>query len=152
MKSFLRIFLFAIIMVACCGTMYAQSDKKQRLTREQLAEVQAKHMAEEMAMDDATRNKFVETYCQYQKEIWAIGPRVRKQDRSGSSETTDAEARKAIEDRFVHSQKILSIRRKYYDKYSKFLTQKQIERVYELERQIMKRLAKHKSNANRNRR
>lgn len=141
MKSFFIIFLFAIVMVAYCGTMYAQSDKRERLTREQLAEVQAKYISRKMAMDDVTSNKFIETYCQYQKEIWAIGPRVRKQDRSNSSETTDAEAGQAIEDRFAHSQKILSIRKKYYVEYSKFLTQKQIQRVYELERGIMNRLS-----------
>ena len=32
---------------------------------------------------------------------------------------------------------------KYYKEYSKFLTQKQIDRAYELERQVMRRLAKH---------
>lgn len=149
MKSFLRIFLFAIAMVVCCGTIYAQSGNKQRLTREQLAEVQAKHIAEEMVMDDVTSNKFIETYCQYQKEIWALGPRIRKQDRSGSSATTDVEAGKEIEDRFAHSQKILNIRQKYYEEYSQFLTQKQIQRVYELERQMMERLSQRNGNRNR---
>lgn len=40
------------------------------------------------------------------------------------------------------SEKILNIRQKYYKEYSKFLTQTQIERVYEQERKIMKRYAK----------
>jgi hypothetical protein len=40
------------------------------------------------------------------------------------------------------SQKILDLREKYYKKYSAFLTQKQIERVYELERKAMQRLSK----------
>ena len=39
------------------------------------------------------------------------------------------------------SEKILNIRQKYYKKYSQFLTQQQIQRVYELERQMMKRFA-----------
>ena len=39
------------------------------------------------------------------------------------------------------SEKILDIRQKYYKKYSQFLTQQQIQRVYELERQMMKRFA-----------
>ena len=39
------------------------------------------------------------------------------------------------------SEKILNIRQKYYKKYSQFLTQQQIQRVYEIERQMMKRFA-----------
>ena len=37
------------------------------------------------------------------------------------------------------SEKILNIPQKYYKKYSQFLSQQQIQRVYELERQMMKR-------------
>ena len=44
--------------------------------------------------------------------------------------------------RMERSQKILDLREKYYKKYSAFLTQKQIERVYELEHKAMKRLSK----------
>ncbi|MBR5689906.1 MAG: hypothetical protein IKX17_05620, partial [Prevotella sp.] len=39
-----------------------------------------------------------------------------------------------------HSQKILSIRENYYKKYHKFLSPKQIQRVYELEKKGMDRL------------
>ena len=45
--------------------------------------------------------------------------------------------------RMEQSQKILDLREKYYKEYSKFLTQKQIERAYELEQQTMRRLARH---------
>ena len=37
---------------------------------------------------------------------------------------------------------MLDIRKKYYKEYSKFLTQNQIKRVYELEQQMKKRLFK----------
>jgi hypothetical protein len=56
---------------------------------------------------------------------------------------TDAEAEQAIKQRMERSQKILDLREKYYGKYSQFLSPKQIERVYELERQAMQRLARH---------
>ena len=55
---------------------------------------------------------------------------------------TDEETEQALKDRFAHSQKILDLRQKYYVIYSEFLTQKQIRRVYELERQMMDRLSK----------
>lgn len=100
------------------------------MTREQLAETQAKYIAQEMAMDGTTSEKFVETFCRFQKEIWALGPRPKRE----VSGRTDAETEQAIKERFAHSQKILDLRHKYYEEYSKFLSQQQIVRVYELEK------------------
>lgn len=136
MKSIFRILLFAMAMTTLCVSTYAQKDSRQRMTREQLAETQAQYIAKEMAMDDATAEKFTATFSQFQKEIWALGPRPGR----GSSDRSDAETEQVIADRFAHSQKILDLRKKYYVEYSKFLTQKQIERVYELERRMMNRL------------
>ncbi|MCI6724310.1 MAG: hypothetical protein MR463_07670 [Bacteroidales bacterium] len=46
------------------------------------------------------------------------------------------------------SRMILDLREKYYKKYSQFLTQKQIERVYELESKVMRRMARRSANIN----
>jgi len=136
MKSIFRILLFAMAMTTFCVSTYAQKDSRQRMTREQLAERQAKYIAKEMAMDDTTSEKFIATFCQFQQEIWALGPRPKRE----TSDRTDAETEQTLKERFDHSQKILDLRKKYYVEYSKFLTQKQIERVYKLEREMMNRL------------
>lgn len=150
MKKFFRIFMLAAVaMMACYGTISAQNSNRQRLTREELAEKQARYIADEMAMDDIVAERFVETFCRFQKEIWALGPRIGRDSLRNAATGTDTETEQEIKARFEHSQKILNIRKKYYKEYSEFLTQKQIKRVYELERQMMNRLAKH--NANRNR-
>lgn len=49
-----------------------------------------------------------------------------------------------MKQRFDRSQKILDLRKKYYAIYSTFLTQKQISRVYEIERDMMRRLSQPK--------
>ena len=136
MKSIFRILLFAMAMTAFCASAYAQKDSRQRMTREQLAETQAKYIAQKMEMDGTTSEKFVETFCRFQKEIWALGPRPKRE----VSCRTDAETEQAIKERFAHSQKILNLRHKYYEEYSKFLSQQQIVRVYELEKKMMDRL------------
>lgn len=141
--------LAAVAMMACYGTISAQNSNRQRLTREELAEKQARYIADEMAMDDTIAERFVETFCRFQKEIWALGPRIGRDSLRNAATGTDTKTEQEIEARFEHSQKILDIRRKYYKEYSEFLTQKQIKRVYELERQMMNRLGKR--NANRNR-
>ena len=140
MKNMVKTWLAVLTFVACSLTMTAQSDNNQRMSREQLAEAQAKHIASELGLDEGTTKKYVETFCDYQKEIWALGPRETGKKKT---EMTDAETDQEIQARFERSEKILSIRQKYYKRYSQFLTPKQIDRAYKLEREAMKRLARH---------
>ncbi len=141
MKKILSFALCAIMMAVCSTAAQAQNNtsKKQRISREELAEKQAHHIAHELALDDATAQKYVATYKACQQEVWALGPRVKRHQANAS----EAEAEQANKARFEQSEKILKIREKYYKEYSKFLTQKQIERAYELEQQVMRRLARH---------
>lgn len=144
MTRIIKTFLMAFVMVVSCATAFAQQpnsqrlNRQQRISREQLAEIEAKHIAQELAFSDVVTEKFVTTYCNYQKEIWALGPRQRP-NKQGQSEKENEER---IKQRFATSEKILSIRQKYYKEYSKFLTQTQIKKVYEQERKIINRHAK----------
>ena len=127
--------MVALMMIATCTVAFAQPQgKKQRMSREQLAEVQAHHIAEQLAFSDDVTAKFVSVFCQQQQEIWALAPRLGRM-----AAATDEEL---IQQRFDRSEKILAIRKKYYKEYSQFLTQAQIKRVYEIERQTMKCFAK----------
>lgn len=139
MKRIIRMLFLAVVMAALCGTANAQKSEKQRMSREQLAEAQARHIARQLAFDDKTTAKFVDTYTRCQKEIWTLAPR--NKDRRGTAKT-DAETEKAMKERFERSQKLLDIRKKYYEEYSKFLTPKQIQRVYAIEKNMMNRLGK----------
>ena len=130
--------VIAIALYTFSINLSAQTAQNQRISREELAEKQARHIAHELAFDDATTQKYIATYCAYQKEVWALGPRA-KNLRKGN--TTEAEAEQSNKARFEQNQKILMLREKYYKEYSKFLTQKQIERAYTLERQMMRRLS-----------
>ena len=139
MNRMITLMALAIAMMTLSVNSFAQTaDKKQRISREQLAEAQAKHIAHDLALDDVTTLKFIKTFCDYQKEVWALGPRVQGKN----TDMSDAEVEQAIKARMDRSQKILDLREKYYKEYSKFLTQKQIQHVYELEKQTMKRLGR----------
>ena len=147
MRKVLRLTLTAVMTVvfsiaaSAQDNSAAQANKKQRMSREQMAEAQAKHIARELALDDATSQKFVETFSAYQKEVWTLSPRGKGMTPKKDN-LSDAEAEKTIKDQFEHSQKLLNLRQDYYKKYSKFLSPKQILRVYELERNSMNRLAR----------
>lgn len=109
--------------------------------------LQAKHIAHDLAMDKTTGSRFIKTYCDFQKELWNLGPKPNGK----SGFMADEEHERMIEKRFEHSQKILDLREKYYRKYSEFLTPSQISRVYELERKIVNKLRNNSRKA-RNRR
>ena len=94
MKSSFRILLLAMAMTTFCISTYAQKDNRQRMTREQLAETQAKYIVKEMAMDDVTAKKFTATFCQFQKEIGARGPRPKKESSSRSDAETKLTAKR----------------------------------------------------------
>ena len=140
MKKIFNVMMLVIAMTMFTVNSFAQApNNKQRLTREQLSEKQAKYIANDLALDDETAAKFINTYTQCQKEIWALGPRPRR-NLNNNEEQTEQDIKK----RFEMSEKILDIRKKYYKEYSKFLTQTQIQRVYKMEKNMMKRLAQHR--------
>ena len=82
MKRVYSIFLCAIIMAVCSINVQAQEKQgnHQRISRQQLAEAQAKYISHELALDETTSQKFIATFCDYQMEVWALGPRI-KQDK-----------------------------------------------------------------------
>jgi len=128
----MRKLVYLLVCLAMAVSAAAQTPQ-QRMSREQLAETQAKYIARELAFDDNLSSQFVTTYCECQKEIWALGPRSGKDC--------------SMQERFDRSQKLLDIRQKYYRLYSRFLTDRQIENVYKLERRMMHRMqSKHKEN------
>lgn len=138
MKNLIRIMLLVTAVFAFTCTASAQNRRGgERISREQLAEKQAKHIAEELALSSEVSEKFIATYLKCQQEVWALGPR---QGRQGKDSKTESQTESEIQSRFDRSQKLLDIRKKYYAEYSKFLTAKQIDRVYKMEHQMMKRI------------
>lgn len=104
MKRIISYMLMLVAFVAFSTPTFAQNNTKQRKTREQMVEAQAQHIAKKMAFDDATSTRFIKTFCEYQKEVWALGPRQRPQRKEGQSQS-EADAEKAMKERFAHSQK-----------------------------------------------
>lgn len=145
MKKLFKIFLFAMIFMVGGTTAFAQNGnkKKARMNREELAIKQAKYITGEMALDDATAAKFEETYCSYQREVWAFGPRGGKGAKQAGGQT--------MEQRLEHSQKILDLRKKYYKIYQGFMTERQIDQAYKLEKRLMNRMKNRAQNRNKRR-
>lgn len=145
MKRIFNVMMLVVAMTMITLNSFAQAPThKQRISREQLAEKQAQYIAKDLSLDNETTTKFINTYIKCQKEVWALGLRPRRNANS-NEELTEQDIKK----RFEMSEKILDIRKKYYKEYSKFLTQTQIQRVYKMEKNMMKRLAQRRGNRNR---
>ena len=127
MKHLMKIVLVAILSIASSTMAMAQKQDgdKKRLSREQLAEKMARNIAKKLAFTDEQTQKFVDAYSRQQKEIWALGENKHPQN---------------VQERLDRSEKILSIRKKYYKEYATFLSQEQVNRVYELEQRQMKQM------------
>lgn len=131
----------AIALMVCCASVNAQEKKEKSKedkvkARQEMTMKQAKRIAHELALEDAVESKFITTFCASKDEIMALGRDKVKND----GLLTEKEAEQEIKGRFERSQKILDIRQKYYKEYSKFLSQKQILRVYELEKKQVDKL------------
>ena len=98
MKRIMSIVLCTIIMALCTTNVMAETTKsdKPKLSREELANKRAKGIANRLALDGQTTAKFVTTFMDYQKEVWALGSRVRNKDMADKS---DAEVEQAIKQR-----------------------------------------------------
>ena len=129
MKQLLQTIIIAIVIMASGMSAMAQANSSQRLSREELAVKQAQYIARELAFDKSITDKYVETYCQYQNEVWALGSRKSL----------------TIEQRLERSQQILDLRKKYYAIYSGFLTEQQLDKAYKLEKRLLDRMGKNKS-------
>ena len=82
MKKILGILI--LVVAAMFQAQASDQTPQQRHTREQLAKIQAEHIAHDLALDDKTAALFIDTYCQSQREVWAVvGNRVKSE---GSSE------------------------------------------------------------------
>jgi hypothetical protein len=145
---------FFVLMVALfMGTqvMNAQDEQgkerkhgRKRMTMEQMADMQASKIVADLGLDDKTAAKFTEVYKKYmaeQNEVrkeFAAG--FAKRDKMGEKKDgervkvnapTDEQVDKMMRDRFKQSRKMLDIREKYYDEFRKFLSPKQVQKVFD---------------------
>jgi len=139
-------YLVMMVVAVLMGTqvMNAQDNGEQgkkrarkRMTMEQMVDMQANKIIGELGLDDKTAAKFTDVYKKYMTEMNELRkkdmpkPGVKPQDGKVAPVPTDAEVDKMMRERFAQGRKMLDIREKYYDEFRKFLSPKQVQKVYE---------------------
>ena len=123
-----------------CAKQECKKAKKDRPNPEQLARRQAEMIAGKLKLDSEKSQRFITAFTDCQKEMWADAPKpLRKTDGM-----TDQQVKDALKAQFDHMQKVLDVRKKYFEVYGQFLTPQQIAQVYNLERGMHKNFGKHK--------
>jgi hypothetical protein len=110
---------------------------RKRMTIEQMSDMQANKIIGDLGLDDKTAAKFKDVYKKYmqemndlRKEYMPKKPVVKPEEGKPFPMPTDEQVDKMMRDRFKQSRKMLDIREKYYDEFRKFLSPKQVEKVY----------------------
>ena len=137
---------FWMLLVACiigAQSMSAQSrepSKKphRRMSVEQMSEMQANKIANNLGLDDKKTARFKEVYKKYTRELndlWKKNrpekPKVKPGEDKVRPMLSDAEVDKMMRTRFAISRKMLDIREKYYNEFRKFMTPKQVQKIFD---------------------
>ena len=147
MKTRKFLMVLVTIFMGSQVALFAQEKKetkseRRQFNKEQMQEMQCNQIIKGLALDDATAAKFAPVYKQYMEEMRAtrnMGSRRNSANRTATDKQTpkpvptDAEVEQAIKARFAQGRKILDIREKYYDEFRKFLSPKQIQKMYNME-------------------
>jgi hypothetical protein len=138
-------YFWMLVVAFMMGTQVinAQADKPKgkrehkRPTLEQIIQMQSQRIVDELGLDDKTAAKFAEVYKKYMKEMDDLRKQympaksdLKKDKPSMPKSLTDAEVDKMMRERFAQARKMLDVREKYYDEFRKFLSPKQVQKVY----------------------
>ena len=155
-------FIYVVLVALLLGsqmTLSAQNrdnkEKKQRPTQEQMMQMQTNQIVKTLMLDDATAAKFTPVYEKYLKELREcrmMNHKPRAEKAQGISATdkkdaprpvmTDEQIATMLRNQFAQSRKMLDIREKYYNEFSKILSQKQIMKIYQQEKSNMNKFRK----------
>ena len=138
-------YFWMLVVAFMMGTQVinAQADKPKgkrehkRPTLEQIIQMQSQRIVDELGLDDKTAAKFAEVYKKYMKEMddlrkqyMPVKSDFKKDKPSMPKSLTDTEVDKMMRERFAQARKMLDVREKYYDEFRKFLSPKQVQKVY----------------------
>ncbi|NLI35892.1 MAG: hypothetical protein GX416_05195 [Bacteroidales bacterium] len=110
-------------------------NEKRRFDVAKMDSMRCQRMTNELMLNDATTAKFKAMYMDYLADMRNAMMPAGKIDRNAIKrdplkEMTDAEVQKMLENRFDREQKMLDVRVKYYKEFKRFLSPKQIARIF----------------------
>lgn len=133
MKKILILALSAILAV----NISAQEQQKERvagkpLSNEEKVELQIKHLSRELMLSEQQAQKFAVTFREYAAAKEKLFPKKAKKMVEQGKELTDAELDQLAKQRFECKKKFVDLQAKFYDKFRKDLSARQVQKVLQL--------------------
>ncbi len=143
------------MMLMLVALTAAAQDKKSETLNEKYFDAKVSELVYRLDMTDEQKSKFIPIYRRYTEEMRSVAiPRHKKaaernkQEAKGDQkagehkkkELTDEEKLERQRKHIESQMQIQSIRLKYMDEFSKVLTAKQVNKLYEVENKIHKKL------------
>lgn len=150
-----RNFLIGLGMALFCGqvVVYAQDNRQrpQRMSKEEMQEMQMKRVVKDLKLDEATAAKFTPLYQEYQAALKALQPErpegfttqkdgenkdvSKKEGRKERPQLTDEQIDKMIAKRFEQEKKLSELRETYYKKFRTVLSAEQASKAINVSHQ-----------------
>lgn len=126
MKTNYLFYAIVLAVFVCGGSRLSAQDRpaKERFTPEHRMEIRARHMQERLMLDEKTGEKFVSLYKEYLRDLQDC----RKEPLKG--ELTDARIKENLKKELEMKRSVIETKEKYLDKFSKFLSARQLEVVF----------------------
>lgn len=134
MKKILILALSAILAV----NISAQEQQKEGvagkpLSSEEKVELQIKHLSRELMLSEQQTQKFAVTFREYAAAKEKLFPKKAKKMVEQGKELTDAELDQLAKQRFECKKKFVDLQVKFYDKFRKDLSARQVQKVLQLD-------------------
>lgn len=121
------------------------SSDAQNPVRKRIIHKAALQIAEQIKVNDTHKDLFIDTYQSYKKEMSEILSNSRGEQKGENTISDEGAIEAKILSDFDKSEKILSLRKKYYKEFRKFLRPSQIQHMYDLEKDKMKQQSRYGS-------
>ena len=130
MKKIVILAISAILAV----NINAQEQKKEQfagkqLSKEEKVDFQIKHLTKELMLSDQQAEKFAVTFREYAAEKEKLFSKKAKKKFEQGKELTDAELDQLAKQRFEGMKKFADLQAKFYDKFRKDLSARQVEKI-----------------------
>lgn len=130
----------AICLGLCCLVASAQPAPFPggKMNDEDFLQMQINEIVQELNLDKEIEKKFIKEYTDFRKEIDVIARSAKPPKEM--KDVTEKEIDQAIQQNFAVSEKILAVRKKYYQRFRKFMQPSQIQQMYRVENEASRKM------------
>lgn len=142
----LKLLLLGLILFSVIPAFAQKSDqgkdKDKEKSRQEMLDFKLDFISSEMDLKDSQKKQFVELYSKMETERRAILKRIKTAEKSVSDNKNASEAdyEKASREISTARSEMVQIEKNYDEKFSKFLTQKQMFKMKEAENKFLQKM------------